>query len=548
MGACCQKKNSENVKDFGGGKTIGMFASVALLINNITGPGVPQLPNMFAEAGWLVPTLVFLAIWAMSSLSTTMYCEAMRRIPGNENFKGRIEYTTIVKHYFGNAAYWASQVGLNGALQSLNIISIIQSAQVMDALVMYISSQNRTYGLDFTPIYNGVNGSTEFFTFVQTDDVFNPWGCHIVVSVGFALAACITLPMGVFNLDDNMGIQTGAFIITLICWVIWFVACFFSPAFADNNSTASWHIPAVKTGGDYTSQAGVLGTILFNFGFVTTVPSWVNEKKENVSVNKTTWLSTFLCVVIFFAIGIPGAMGFQNYLAGPATGNCEDPRLGGCKDSIMSVLTDPSLCPKILYDNIVVRNIIVWSVYLFPIVAVMSSIPVFSIVIKYNCIENGCSKGFSLFWGIFFPWILALPISYTPNALNSAINFTSLIFVSFTDFIVPWVLYVILQHRDRSVDPLLNDKEQTLLSIQDEASHNEKVSVIAKNKEDQPDNNPDVVVHWALPPEWNISHKTKMIVALTLVVLMAAACVVGIVESIEQTSSTPWVCANVSLP
>jgi hypothetical protein len=31
--------------DFGG-KTIGMFAGVALLINNITGPGVPGIPNM----------------------------------------------------------------------------------------------------------------------------------------------------------------------------------------------------------------------------------------------------------------------------------------------------------------------------------------------------------------------------------------------------------------------------------------------------------------------------------------------------------------------
>lgn len=34
-----------------GKKTIGLFAGVALLVNNITGPGVPSLPNMFAEAG-----------------------------------------------------------------------------------------------------------------------------------------------------------------------------------------------------------------------------------------------------------------------------------------------------------------------------------------------------------------------------------------------------------------------------------------------------------------------------------------------------------------
>ena len=45
--------------------------------------------------------------------------------------------------------------------------------QVMDALVIYISSANRTYGIDLTPVanyeYNGdiVNGSTSFFTYVE---------------------------------------------------------------------------------------------------------------------------------------------------------------------------------------------------------------------------------------------------------------------------------------------------------------------------------------------------------------------------------------------
>ena len=69
---------------------------------------------------------------------------------------GRIEFTTIVKYYFGDCAYACAQIGtartfastthfpipstekclwaagLNGALQSLNIISVIQSAQQMD--------------------------------------------------------------------------------------------------------------------------------------------------------------------------------------------------------------------------------------------------------------------------------------------------------------------------------------------------------------------------------------------------------------------------------
>jgi hypothetical protein len=87
-----------------------------------------------------------------------------------------------------------------------------------------------------------------------------------------------------------------------------------------------------------------------------------------------------------------------------------------------------------------------WSqVYLFPIVAIVSSIPVFSIVIKYNCIENGWTPRAAVLWGVVFPWIVAIPLLYQPNALNQFINFSSLFFVSFTDFIVPWALCVTCQ-------------------------------------------------------------------------------------------------------
>lgn len=40
------------------------------------------------------------------------------------------------------------------------------------------------------------------------------------------------------------------------------------------------------------NQSQVLGTIIFNYAFVVTVPSWVNEKKESVSINKTIWYAS----------------------------------------------------------------------------------------------------------------------------------------------------------------------------------------------------------------------------------------------------------------
>ncbi len=109
---------------------------------------------------------------------------------------------------------------------------------------------------------------------------------------------------------------------TVGCWIVWLSACFLSDTF-------SWTaIAAVNTAPGTSSQArapppplllrrrrrccraaaaparsvhsrracvacgtqtAVLGTILFNFALCQTVPSWVNEKRPEVSVNKSIW-------------------------------------------------------------------------------------------------------------------------------------------------------------------------------------------------------------------------------------------------------------------
>merc|ERR1711871_1040220 len=81
-----------------GKKTIGRWSSVALEINNITGPGILTLPYMFKEAGWCVPLIVFVLVTILSSLSCTTLCEAMSRIPGNSKFKRRVEFNTVFQH------------------------------------------------------------------------------------------------------------------------------------------------------------------------------------------------------------------------------------------------------------------------------------------------------------------------------------------------------------------------------------------------------------------------------------------------------------------
>ena len=135
-----------------GEKGISYAAGLILLINNITGPGVPGLSNLYVESGWLPPTICVIVCWGITTLSATMYAEAMANIPGNNRFQGRIEFSTIVEYYFGRAWYIAALVGLIGSLMALVVISVVQSVQVMDNLISTIAG--KTCGIDFTPVQN----------------------------------------------------------------------------------------------------------------------------------------------------------------------------------------------------------------------------------------------------------------------------------------------------------------------------------------------------------------------------------------------------------
>ena len=41
-----------------------------------------------------------------------------------------------------------------------------------------------------------------------------------------------------------------------------------------------------------------------------------------MSVNKTLWISTTMCVIVFGLVGIPGAIAFQQVLQGPISATC----------------------------------------------------------------------------------------------------------------------------------------------------------------------------------------------------------------------------------
>jgi len=283
---------------------------------------------------------------------------------------------------------------------------------------------------------------------------------------------------------------------------------------------------------------GVVGNILFNFGFVTTVPSWINEKKYDVSVNKSLWTATSLCIAIYLAIGIPGAIVYSDVLQGPVTATC--PRnvyatahnsSFNCPNDLMQTLTQPATAPW--QGNGFASAILQTSVYMFPIVAVVSSIPVFSIVIKYNLIENGMSETYGFLWGVIFPWIISFPLLYMPNVLAQFVNLTSLVFVSFTDFIVPFALYIVLQNRQKESQRGAHADEET--GSKTENLLGETAAEAQHSRLNDFESFDEVEAHHALPEGYGRnSPETKITISRVLGIALTMMSVVGFYLTVTQ--------------
>jgi len=76
------------------------------------------------------PVLAFLVVGILSAAASLFLVEAMSQIRGNERFQEQVEFTTIAELCLGRRSHLILQVILFLALQSVNISSIIISAQV----------------------------------------------------------------------------------------------------------------------------------------------------------------------------------------------------------------------------------------------------------------------------------------------------------------------------------------------------------------------------------------------------------------------------------
>ena len=103
---------------------------------------------------------------------------------------------------------------------------------------------------------------------------------------------------------------------------------------------------------------------------MTTIPSFINELSRKVGIHKTIWSPIIFCIILYIILGVLGASSFHI-------------------DTSSNILATISST-----DNGVVLNVLSVVInVVFPVSVLVTSIPVFSIVIRYNLVRgNVCSK------------------------------------------------------------------------------------------------------------------------------------------------------------
>ncbi|ETO07426.1 hypothetical protein RFI_29960 [Reticulomyxa filosa] len=119
-------------------------------------------------------------------------------------------------------------------------------------------------------------------------------------------------------------------------------------------------------------------------------------------------------VVLFGLIGILGGMSYENFFQSSS--------------NLFTALDSSGSLGR-------------WTVYLFPIVQTVTSIPVFSIVIRYNLEDYGFDRTRANIVAIMLPWLFSIFL-YTGEGFNELCDWSGTFLASFVNFILPPYLYI----------------------------------------------------------------------------------------------------------
>lgn len=377
-----------------GKRSIGTLGGICLLVNNCLGPGLVQMNGQMQLSGWL-PVVVAIAFFgALAFASSWMLMYAQSRV---KSTLSRVEFTGICEYFFPRKLFLFSILFYILTMIVQCISGIQQTTQLMDLMIVRLFGKSCALEI-FPSFFSTPCGSSDggFSVFEAGSGV---------ISLGFVASGLIAIPFGFFPLEDSILFQIISCAIMAICVVLLGVDLGIS-------GYEPSRLPAVGS-----SMSGLVGLMMFNFSLAFSLPSWNNERKLDVRVKRSIGGSIVIGSVTMVIIGVLAAMAFAPALD-----------------------TDKNL---IDFANDSNRAMTIAAVYIFSLANNVTTIPVFSIMIRYTLLEHKIIRKpwIANLLAIALPWLLVIPFS-TGSGFDNIIDFGGSIFIGITCFVAPPVLFI----------------------------------------------------------------------------------------------------------
>jgi hypothetical protein len=371
------------VKEMGilyfGDKSISTWVSVALLISalNAFGTGVFAMPQIYQQAGWVTPTALIVATCLLSGFSATFLCDAIARIDENGRFDKRVEFEGAACFYSGKTVARVCVV-LICVFLSVRAISIInQSAQAVDALIVFLVG--KTYAIQLFPFKPLTWGQDDWdacasSSTLHASSLCVPFGQSgagagdlspisadwppFIITLGYVLLMLTVSPLGWFSMGTAAWLQLVPVALLLALVALTFAHTVLTPsALPHTEKLGPHHHRTSAFTGEYEmssafwlpafgeAPAAALDIVTSGFACVLLVPSWLHEKRAEVRINRVVWSSFSTTAALYILVGVMGAYAYPGLHAlqvhrdlydgrQPHIGNQQQPHIGTVHESV----------------------------------------------------------------------------------------------------------------------------------------------------------------------------------------------------------------------
>ena len=403
--------------------------ALALLFNNVCGPGVVALAPAFSDGGVTAASALLGCAALASLLAAALLCEALAALPRNADLAGRRELADACLHLLAPRAAKAVLAGAVALFLSVAVASIVETAQTVDVFLLWAAGATCGVRLDGA----GVGVCVRAGDAAGSD---SPFGATPVASAGYAAVAALALPLGAIDLDGNIGVQVAAALLIVLIAVEW---------------CAQWAVRGlvydrVPTVGDPASPRAVattVGTILFNFGFVLTVPSVVGLKRRAARAHPLLVAGVGAGTLLMAGVGLLAAVG-----------------VGGDAGDLLDALESARYPPLTRV-----------AAFLFAPAALLTGIPVYSIIARDNLVASRllATRARAAALAVAVPWLGALAL-YPGDRLETIVEWTGLFLVVPLNFALPAALCLAARARAASGDERRRQRLSIALALDIDAA------------------------------------------------------------------------------